>query len=73
MYKIQKPYYKSNIIPIKCRENSTMVMENSYSLKNSSFDPTKSSPPNDFLIKIQERMRLYNQKPDKSMVSRDSE
>jgi hypothetical protein len=69
MYKIQKPYYKSNTVPIK----SITGMENSYSLNNSSFDPTKSSPPNEFLIKIQERMRLYNQTPDKSAVSRDSE
>ena len=29
---------------------------NEYSLNNSIFDPSKSSPPNDFLLKLQLRM-----------------
>ena len=31
-----------------------------YSLKQNSFDPTKSSPPNNFMIKLKERMSIYN-------------
>ena len=31
-----------------------------YSLKQNFFDPTKSSPPNNFIIKLQERMGIYN-------------
>ncbi len=31
-----------------------------YSLKQSFFDPTKSSPPNDFLLKLQMRLSKYN-------------
>lgn len=31
-----------------------------YSLKKHFFDPTKSSPPNDFIIKLQKRMSVYN-------------
>jgi hypothetical protein len=30
-----------------------------YSLKQHFFDPTKSSPPNDFMIKLQKRMSVY--------------
>jgi hypothetical protein len=31
-----------------------------YSLNNSIFDPSKSSPPNDFLLKLQLRMSHYD-------------
>lgn len=31
-----------------------------YSLKQNFFDPTKSSPPNNFIIKLKERMGIYN-------------
>jgi hypothetical protein len=30
-----------------------------YDLNNNNFDPTKSSPPNDFLIKLQKRMKMF--------------
>ncbi len=33
---------------------------NEYSLTQNIFDPSKSSPPNDFLLKLQLRMSLYN-------------
>ncbi len=51
------------IVPIK--ENLfTSMKEDSpkgeYSLKQSFFDPSKSSPPNDFLIKLQMRLNKYN-------------
>ena len=34
--------------------------ENEYSLKENFFDPSKSSPPNEFMKKLQLRMNIYN-------------
>jgi hypothetical protein len=52
-----------NIIPIK-QNLSTTIKELSpkgeYSLKQNFFDPTKSSPPNNFMLKLQMRMDIYN-------------
>ena len=31
-----------------------------YSLKQNFFDPSKSSPPNEFMIKLHMRMNMYN-------------
>lgn len=31
-----------------------------YSLKQNLFDPSKNSPPNDFILKLQHRMNTYN-------------
>jgi len=31
-----------------------------YSLKQNFFDPSKSSPPNEFMLKLQLRMSVYN-------------
>ena len=54
---------RSVIIPIK-QNLSTSVKDNSpkgeYSLKQNFFDPTKSSPPNEFMIKLHMRMSMYN-------------
>ena len=36
-----------------------------YSLKQNVFDPTKSSPPNDFMLKLQLRMAIYDNNEDK--------
>jgi hypothetical protein len=33
-----------------------------YSLRQNFFDPSKSSPPNDFMEKLQKRMSIYNTK-----------
>jgi hypothetical protein len=46
-----------------------------YSLKQNSFDPFKSSPPNDFMAKLQHRMSVYNTcyLEDKSVDSCDKE
>jgi hypothetical protein len=52
---------RSNIIPINIVRNDsseTQKNNNEYSLKQNWFDPTKSSPPNDFMIKL--FTRLYN-------------
>jgi hypothetical protein len=53
----------TNIIPIK-QNLSTSVKElnlkSEYSLKQNFFDPSKSSPPNEFMIKLHMRMNMYN-------------
>ena len=61
---------RPSIIPIK--ENSfTSMKEDSpkseYSLKQSFFDPTKSSPPNNFLIKLQMRLSKYTNYADENV------
>ncbi len=53
----------SNIIPIP-QKSPTNKKEgfynvNEYSLKQNFFDPSKSSPPNEFMLKLQLRMSLY--------------
>ena len=50
---------------VEIKENSfTSMKEDSpkaeYSLKQSFFDPSKSSPPNDFMIKLQMRLSKFN-------------
>jgi hypothetical protein len=57
---------KSNIISINKKLPTQNIKENNtkgeYSLKNHLFDPSKSSPPNQFIIKLQERMNVYSPK-----------
>ena len=50
---------RSNIIPIY-PSSPTRKSENEYSLKENFFDPSKSSPPNEFMKKLQQRMSVYN-------------
>lgn len=52
---------KSEIIPIKKElEHNTIKKENSqHSLNENYFDPSKSSPPNEFLSKLQQRIDEY--------------
>ena len=52
-------------ISINIKQNLTSSMKDlspkgEYSLKQNFFDPTKSSPPNDFMIKLKQRMSVYN-------------
>ena len=55
---------RSKNIPIKKNLSTTMKdfsnIQSEYSLKQNFFDPTKSSPPNDFMLKLQIRMKSYN-------------
>jgi hypothetical protein len=57
-------YERSIIIPI--RKNLSTDFKDlespkgEYGLKQNLFDPTKSSPPNDFMMKLQKRMSIYN-------------
>ena len=56
-------YERSKIIPIQQHSPTTKKVsfrENEYSLNNSFFDPSKSSPPNDFILKLQLRMNQYD-------------
>jgi len=56
---------RSPIIPIKQNFTNDMKLNSpkaEYSLKQTFFDPSKSSPPNDFLIKLQMRMNMYSGK-----------
>ena len=53
-------------IPIPIQKSPTNVSlssfrDNTYILKQNSFDPTKSSPPNDFMLKLQSRMNSFIQ------------
>jgi len=49
---------QTKIVPIEKKEPT--MYEGEYSLKENVFDPSKCSPPNDFLAKLQVRMNLYN-------------
>ena len=55
---------RSKTIPIKKNLSTSMKdfsnIQSEYSLKQNVFDPTKSSPPNDFMLKLQIRMKSYN-------------
>ena len=54
---------RSSVIPIK-KNLSTQMKDLSpkgeYSLKQNFFDPSKSSPPNEFMLKLYMRMSDYN-------------
>ena len=53
---------RTNNIPIKTTLSTNMKSEldNSLSLKQNFFDPSKSSPPNDFILKLYQRINTYN-------------
>jgi hypothetical protein len=54
---------RSKIIPIS-QTSPTIKKEgfsiNEYSLKQNFFDPSKSSPPNEFMLKLRLRMSHYD-------------
>jgi|1048.fasta_scaffold07788_4 hypothetical protein len=53
---------RATIIPIKQNLPTSFKdnIKSEYSLKKHFFDPTKSSPPNEFMIKLYMRMSKYN-------------
>lgn len=61
---------KSISIPINSNEiiisktsptfSKERFFEKEYSLKENNFDPSKSSPPNNFMSKLHQRMAVYN-------------
>ena len=53
---------RSDPVPIKQNMPSNMKINSpkgEYSLKENFFDPSKSSPPNEFMIKLHMRMNKY--------------
>ena len=58
---------RSSVIPIK-KNLSTQMKDLSpkgeYSLKQNFFDPSKSSPPNEFMLKLHMRILNYDTKDD---------
>jgi hypothetical protein len=55
---------KTNTIPIPIKQNLSTLNEynnilSEYSLKQNCFDPSKSSPPNKFMMKLHMRMCNY--------------
>ena len=50
---------RSNIIPTS-PSSPTKNSEKEYSLKENFFDPSKGSPPNEFMKKLHLRMSIYN-------------
>lgn len=54
---------RSSIIPIKQNISTSIKLDSpskgEYSLKQNFFDPSKSSPPNEFMIKLHMRMNRY--------------
>jgi hypothetical protein len=67
---------RTNIIPIKQNLSTSMKATSptsEYSLKQNFFDPSKSSPPNEFMIKLHMRMNMYNTYVDKNDDSLDKE
>ena len=66
---------RSNIIQIKQNLSTSMKAHSpkgEYSLKQNFFDPSKSSPPNEFMIKLHMRMNRY-QTSDKNDDNFDNE
>jgi hypothetical protein len=58
---------RSSIIPIKKNLNTQMDVNSpkgEYSRKQNFFDPSKSSPPNEFMLKLHMRILNYDTKDD---------
>jgi hypothetical protein len=51
---------RSNIIPISPSSPTNKNLETEYSLKENFFDPSKGSPPNEFIKKLELRIKNYN-------------
>lgn len=63
---------RTESIPIKQNLITSMKLDSpkgEYSLKQNFFDPSKSSPPNEFMIKLHMRMnKYYMDKDDDNFV-----
>ena len=51
---------RDNLVSISQISPTSIKTIKEYSLKQNVFDPSKSSPPNDFILKLQLRMAIYN-------------
>jgi len=63
---------RTNIIKIGQNLSTSMKQDLSpkgeYSLKQNFFDPSKSSPPNDFMLKLHKRMIMYNNNNNRTYI-----
>ena len=62
-------YTKGSSLNIEIKKNLTTQPKNispksEYSLKHNLFDPSKSSPPNEFMLKLYMRFNDYNSKSE---------
>jgi hypothetical protein len=66
---------RTSIIQIKQSRPTTAKKQiaEEYSLNQNVFDPSKSSPPNDFMMKLYARMNMYNNYADKRVEILDRE
>jgi hypothetical protein len=58
-----KPTERTNIIQIKNKistQNEINSPKSEYSNKQNLIDPSKSSPPNNFMNKLQKRIEMYS-------------
>lgn len=58
-------------IPIK--QNKNIYLNAEYSLKQNFFNPSKGSPPNNFMNKLQMRMQIYDVYKDNNFINLVSE
>ena len=66
---------RSNPIPVNKNLSTNMKvnsLNSEYSLKKNFFDPTKSSPPNEFMIKLHVRMDKYYMEMDRNVDDFDN-
>jgi hypothetical protein len=61
-------YIKQNLTT-DMKINSPKVPKGEYSLKQNFFDPSKSSPPNEFMIKLHMRMNKYHANKEDNFVT----
>jgi len=61
MYSITHDIHeRSTSIPIKNPATAIKEDQNEYGLKNNFFDPSKSSPPNEFMLKLKNRVKTFH-------------
>ena len=60
------PIKQNSSTDMKCEDTHSYNYNNEYSLKQNFFDPSKSSPPNEFMLKLRTRMSLYESKQSDS-------
>ena len=50
----------NNLLPIINNNNLSPTVKKEYSLQHSFFDPCKNSPPNEFMLKLEKRLKNYD-------------
>ena len=73
--KLSVIHERDELAPISQISPTSMknIKEFRYSLKQNVFDPTKSSPPNDLMMKLKLRMAIYDNKSYNNDDNFDSE